>query len=493
MIQFFFRILLVFSLLGVFNLRTAAQTILDARLFGQDMKLGSARFHGMSGSMGALGGNTSAIAVNPAGVGIYRDGEAAATLGVTGQGFESTHYGNPTMSSFNSAKINQFALVFSNDLQMPDWKYFNVAFSYNRRNSFDFSYNIEGENNQSTKLDLYMQDILSSGVFVEDIVPAFPFGAGLAWDVLLIDTLNGQYYHALESYGITQKRSGTVRGGVGDFLITGGGNYQDKLYIGGSLGISSLNYKVKEEYSETPLASNTNTQVQSWTERTELDISGRGINLKLGFLYWFTEKVRAGLAYNSGTNFLFNERYKRFTNAKWKNSEGTSSESPNGYNEYRYRTPYNLVASFALVDKYIGSVNLDAELVTYGRMKFNSINGFPIDFDKTNEQLKQDGGASLNLRLGGELLFGNVLLRGGTALYGNPQKHSTFFNRYSFSGGFGYRLKHVMFDVSYAWLGSEPFQRNIHFNESLPLEPSTQVFQSQQLLIGVVLKFKKEG
>jgi hypothetical protein len=482
-----------FFILSFLNLAliSNAQTLMDARLFGQNMNLGNARFHSMSGSMGALGGNASAITTNIGGLGVYRRGEFSASLGISNQGFDATHYENASQSSITQGRLNHFNLTFSNELFSPDWKYFNLAFVYNRRNSFDSQYSVSGVNTESSKLDVYMIDIISSGVYVEDILLSFPFGAGLAWDVLLIDTLNGQYYHALENYGHEQKLEGKTRGGVSDYLVGGGANYQDKLYVGASLGISVLNYTMSETFTEDPVESNRLTELEYWQETTELNISGRGLQLKLGFLYWFTEKLRMGLAYNSGTNYLLSEHFNRSTYANWKNREGTTSESPDGYNEYRFRSPYNLVGSFALVDKYIGSLNLDVEWVTYGRMRFNSVSGFPVDFSGVNNRIDNESTPALNLRLGGELLLGSVLLRGGAAMYGNPQKGADYFNRYSVSLGGGYRIKNFRFDVSYSYLNSAPFERNIHFNESIPLQPTTMNFRAHQIMFTATVKFKQ--
>ena len=57
-------------LLGVFlatGLLTYAQQIQDLPLFGLEQRTGTARFQAMAGAFGALGGDFSALAINPAG------------------------------------------------------------------------------------------------------------------------------------------------------------------------------------------------------------------------------------------------------------------------------------------------------------------------------------------------------------------------------------------------------------------------------------------
>ena len=61
---------------------TQAQDINDAMRFAQDNQTGTARFSAMSGAFGALGGDFSAISVNPAGSSVFANNQVGATLGV---------------------------------------------------------------------------------------------------------------------------------------------------------------------------------------------------------------------------------------------------------------------------------------------------------------------------------------------------------------------------------------------------------------------------
>ena len=47
--------------------------------FGSDDLIGTARFIGMSGAMTAVGGDPSAVKLNPAGLGIYRHSQFSVT------------------------------------------------------------------------------------------------------------------------------------------------------------------------------------------------------------------------------------------------------------------------------------------------------------------------------------------------------------------------------------------------------------------------------
>ena len=67
----------------------SAQTVYDAaNIISKDLN-GTARFVGMGGAMGALGGDISTIGTNPAGIGIYRSNDAMVSFGFSSMGVES--------------------------------------------------------------------------------------------------------------------------------------------------------------------------------------------------------------------------------------------------------------------------------------------------------------------------------------------------------------------------------------------------------------------
>ena len=66
----------------------SAQTIYDGAKFTQKDLNGTARFVGMGGAMGALGGDISTMGTNPAGIGIYRSNDIMGTFGFSSFGSE---------------------------------------------------------------------------------------------------------------------------------------------------------------------------------------------------------------------------------------------------------------------------------------------------------------------------------------------------------------------------------------------------------------------
>ena len=73
---------------------------------GSDLN-GTARFVGMGGAMGALGGDISTMGTNPAGIGIYRSNDVMVSFGFVNVG--SKDAGGSSIDKFHGS-FNSFTL-----------------------------------------------------------------------------------------------------------------------------------------------------------------------------------------------------------------------------------------------------------------------------------------------------------------------------------------------------------------------------------------------
>ncbi|MGL5620626.1 MAG: UPF0164 family protein, partial [Tannerellaceae bacterium] len=71
-----------------------AQGEMDAYRYSQTEVTGTARSMSMGGAFGALGGDISSIAINPAGMAVFRKSEVATTLSLSGIKTNSNLNGN---------------------------------------------------------------------------------------------------------------------------------------------------------------------------------------------------------------------------------------------------------------------------------------------------------------------------------------------------------------------------------------------------------------
>src|SRR5659263_734808 len=90
-----------------------AQTELDVLKYVQTDINGTARYMGMAGALGALGGDASAIKDNPAGLGIYRNSEVTGTLNLLVQQTSSDWNGVNTKENLTDIGVNNFSIVIA--------------------------------------------------------------------------------------------------------------------------------------------------------------------------------------------------------------------------------------------------------------------------------------------------------------------------------------------------------------------------------------------
>ena len=98
------------SLIFIFGTEfIVSQNIFDALRYSNDNIEGSARFSAMSGAFGALGGELSAVSINPAGSAIFSKGMASFTL----SNYKTSNDSNLVNNSLNLSPINPLPPVIN--------------------------------------------------------------------------------------------------------------------------------------------------------------------------------------------------------------------------------------------------------------------------------------------------------------------------------------------------------------------------------------------
>jgi hypothetical protein len=110
-----------------------------AEIYSSSNYGGTAKFNSLAGSMGALGGDLSVIAVNPAATGVFITSDISGTLSVQNNKNESTLFGKSFQSDYSKTNLGQIGAVisFDTDRNSP-WKFVNLAFNYNSKNIDDY-------------------------------------------------------------------------------------------------------------------------------------------------------------------------------------------------------------------------------------------------------------------------------------------------------------------------------------------------------------------
>ncbi|MEO5581708.1 MAG: hypothetical protein ABIR66_03380, partial [Saprospiraceae bacterium] len=116
-----------------------AQNVSDALRYSQRDPLGSARYVGVAGSMGAIGADFGSITDNPAGLAAYRFSEVVLSPGL---------YYNQTTSQLKSSafiKENKYGpavdnlglVIVKNGFEGSNWRTVNFSFGYNKVADFN--------------------------------------------------------------------------------------------------------------------------------------------------------------------------------------------------------------------------------------------------------------------------------------------------------------------------------------------------------------------
>lgn len=420
-----------------------AQNEIDALRYSYLFHGGTARYNAMGGAFGALGADISVASTNPAGIGLFRKSELTFTPTFLSSGTESNFMGN----SIDDNKYNfhfqntGFALAGENDYG-TNWKGFGMAIGFNRINTFHNRVLIQGDNNSSSLLDVYLNDANSSG----NIDNLNEFGSLLFFNTYLLDTIaNGSYFSVIPYYGETQTKSIETRGALGEAFFSFGANYSDKLYIGGTIGMPRIRYTEETVHSES-LENDTLFGFKQFDYATDLETSGNGTNFKFGMIYRPADWLRIGGAVHTPTYFRMTDEWQYRVNAKFQNISFNDA-SPNGNYNYTLTTPARAIGSIAFIYKKYGVVNAEYEFVDYStaRLRASSYKYF-----EENKNIRGKYTSAGNVRVGAEMKLDPIALRAGFAYYGSPYKNGiNDASRMSYSGGIGFREGNFFIDFAY--------------------------------------------
>ncbi len=440
-----------------------AQTSGDALRYSSLQTSGTARTIGVGNAIGALGGDFSAISINPAGIATYRRSEFVISGGYFGASTNSTLTSggnNSPLSDLNEkGTFNNIGVVLAaQPWSGGDWTTSNFAIGYNRLADFNRTIYYSGNSNGSLVT-----------VFENQANQGFIDGTGnqLAFDTqaLFDSTINGQK-RALSDFSSNPNalvhRSQTVNqtGGIGELVLSYGGNYRDKLSLGATVGIPFVNYTYANTYGED----NTPAQVKYFNTLTYKDTyttQGSGINLKIGAIYKVTPELRVGLAVHSPTFYSLNDdrnAYMKYVYTVQGTDYPNESQSADYKTEYSITTPFKTIVNGAYLFGKNGFISADAEFVNYAGARLrittpDTISQSSKDDIKTyeasvNSDIQSKYKAAMNFRLGGELAFSVLRLRAGLNLFGSPNVgDNTYRNAYSL--GLGFRGDDIFLDLAY--------------------------------------------
>jgi len=448
---------LVFLLTGGIGYSLLGQTAMDALKLSRWHLWSTARSTAVGSSMGAIGADASVMLSNPAGLGLYKRGDFMFTPMIQGTFSSSQYLNNISKSGRYSFGMGNIAVIavgdnsyYKGEPKEEGWLFVNWALGGQRLADFNQRIVFSGINENNSMLDAFVVKLNGRSP-----IEGNPFYEGLAYHANLLRVVNAdsnQYMHVAQGVPVFQRGELTERGSIFEGYLAVAGNYSNKVYIGGSIDVSLLNYKRTFRYEESD-EKNQAPDFEKFTLSRNISTSGYGVGGRFGILYWLPIPVRIGFAMHSPRFFTLTDRYGSVIEAILDTTGTFSVESEPGKFDYRFVSPWRVTASLGIVFKKIGFISLDYAFVDYSTMYFDfgSSAGAASVEASVNTTIASRYGPSHEVRGGIELKLAEwfmIRLGGGIATSPfNPEygisEPSTFL-----SGGLGVREKEFYLDFA---------------------------------------------
>jgi hypothetical protein len=509
-----------------------SQTLYDANRYMDTELNGTARFVGMGGAMGALGGDISTTGTNPAGIGIYRSNDAMLSFDFTGVGTKTQLNGTQTDKDgiFSSFDNIGFVLAIKQGDVTP-LRFVNFGFNYSRKKSLDKNLLVNGKLNgnisQTDQMAAMSNGIIKFGdhpyednnigwlsvmgwntwlTFVDQTITTTVPNENPYLDAernqIVDDKGNPLYIQTVLFGGFgtnpMTEYSARERGGVNDFDFNLAFNLHDRFYIGATLGFSDVDYSRNSIYRES--SDEGRYSLENW-----FDTKGLGVNFKVGTIVRVTDHFRIGAAIHVPTLYRLTDYHgaRLISDIKGEtHEEDTYKQAAEVKTEYSLATPWKFNASLGYT---IGkNVALGAEYEYQDRSAAKLKYDDGVHMSHENQMIKNGLKSVHTFRLGAEFRVAPRLsLRAGYNYITSPMYADTFKNLpintvrtdtefsnikalSNYTLGLGYRGSQYYADIAYKY---QTNKENFYAFDHTDL-PATKVNNNtHQVLMTLGLRF----
>ena len=438
---------LLFAALAI-SITINAQNEIDALRYSTQNLLGTARYTSMAGAFGSLGGDFSGLSSNPAGIGMYQFSEFTFTPTLNLNSTNSYYNTSHIKSYQQGMSVGNLGFVFSMPKNNADWKRINIGIGWNLLANYDNNIKIEGTNYERSFDDIVLE--ITTGTLIGELTNGDGNNISqMAWNTYLIDPLyindttisDGEYISNFLSEEKIQKKIYKSIGGMNEFIFSLGGSFKEKLYLGGTIGIPTINYYENSEYLES-IRNDTSINLQRMLYTEEISVYGTGLNLKIGAIYRLTETIKIGGSIHTPTFFSIEEDYNTSITTFFKDS--TLNYSLGRLNPFIYDLITPLKASIS-GSTIFNNIILSGE---YEFIDYSTIEYFTSDFERENITIANIYQSTENIKLAAEISIKPFVLRAGYSKYGSAFKENDF-SRENFSYGIGINNGRYFFDLAY--------------------------------------------
>ncbi len=488
-----------------------AQNLDDALRFNKRELTGTSRSLGMANAFGSLGGDLTAISINPAGIAVYRTSEFAFTPSISLNQSKTNHIGLTDKDDKYAFPFNQIGGVTTyKPLREKDKGLISSHFglTYTRTADFnestsmfmgrgvqDFYDNITG---QPTALNTLLNTIVwdANGLAPDD----FENREYYAYEAYLFDPIEDDSYEYFSQYedidadgyifdrnvnGIDQYNVIERSGYSGEYGLTFGANISHVLLLGTSLNIQTFRYEQKESFREVNNNSFAPTgpkDVDYFDAYEKFSQKGLGLNGKFGLILNLYP-IRIGASIHSPTFYNIDEKYNKGISSYFVDYRSFDKGFEHGEFSYNYRTPYRAQGSVSMVLGKFALISVDYEMTDHTSSKFTS-KGHATLFKGVNEDIKTMMKVTHDFKAGIEVKPTPYLaIRAGAAYFDSPLKKEFVdqeLTKWMATTGIGIRNKNFFFDIAYAYkfnkdnyyldTGDDSLLYGLYFSDPVSLE-----------------------
>ncbi|MFM2134867.1 MAG: hypothetical protein RL021_267 [Bacteroidota bacterium] len=412
----------------------------------------------MGGAFGAVGGDLSVLSYNPAGLGIYRSSEFSFSPSIFTGNTDADYLDGNTIDGrtvFNFGNIGIVLTSKPRNSGKEEWVSWNMGVTYNRIADFNNVHSLEGYNRDNSIADYFAEQAQGTNFNNLDEFKLYP-----AYDTYIIDTVGATnvYESMVPNGNVLQSRSAESRGSIGETNIAFSGNYANKLYLGASIGITTLRYTEDMTYEEID-TENLTDSIDRFRYSTFQHTEGSGVNFKFGFIYRPVDFFRFGAAIHTPTLYSLSDDYSSSMVARFDRGARINSESPAGFYEYEFTAPFRVNAGVAFIFGKSGLFSIDYDYTDISDARFRAPE---YSFSAVNQDIRKKYTTTNNFRAGTEWRIDKFSLRGGFGLTTSPINEKFSVNGWDFSsrnisGGIGFREKNFYLDLAYLYSVSKQY------------------------------------
>lgn len=449
------KIILSFISVAILSF-SQAQNVTEAYQLNTIENFGTARSMGLSGAFNGLGADLSSSHFNPANSANFSKSQFSFTPYLN-----MTHSLSPDGGYLNTKSNLAFSnLSFAGVIGNNVW-----SFHYQRE--ADFHQKLSDNYNGSLLNHWENQAISTDATNINELDQFYPTGAGLAYHAFLLnlDTTLGQFY-AIDNTTANQSRTTTKRGRSNVYSLGFAHKLNKLLNLGASLNMPTFSYTEVSNYSESdfdPATDHLGLQVTD-----EYEVSGRGVNLKIGVNVKPIKPLRFSIAYQTPSIMWMQQSYETTITSDHAIWEEFTANQP-GIFDYYYIKPQRLDVGIGIIPNRFIALGIDYTFQDNAQSRFVA-NNSSYTLDAINQNIQNELVEMHQLRAGIEGRLNNFYLRAGASYTSDSYQSSEEFSGINGASiGFGINKDNYRFD-----LALQNLQRYERVYDFAPTETSTR-------------------